>query len=270
MDKEILNMEEAAELFGVSIKTFIKLLKEEKVPARKIGREWRFSRKALIDWLSSGDSQAYSASEGEAKEFFNKVAPEWEEIRKDYYDESIKNKIFELDILEPDMTVMDLGAGSGYISRTVAPHVKKVIAVDISGQMLSELRKKAYEEGIGNIQTLENDGRDVAVPDSTADVVFASMYLHHIEEPLIAIKEIKRILKSGGRVFLADYNEHTDMELKEKMHDIWMGFRQEDIREWFAGAGFKDIRIYVLDEHSKKQDSAGKPGTGVFIATAVK
>ena len=65
MEKEILTMEEAAERFSVSIKTFIKLLKEEKVPGRKIGREWRFSRKALIDWLSSGDSQVYSSSEGD-------------------------------------------------------------------------------------------------------------------------------------------------------------------------------------------------------------
>ena len=54
VDKEILNMEEAAELFNVSVKTFIKLLKEEKVPGRKIGREWRFSRSALVNWLSSG------------------------------------------------------------------------------------------------------------------------------------------------------------------------------------------------------------------------
>ena len=69
MDKEILNMEEAAELFNVSIKTFIKLLKEEKVPARKIGREWRFSRQALIQWLSAGDSQQYSSSESDPKSF---------------------------------------------------------------------------------------------------------------------------------------------------------------------------------------------------------
>lgn len=83
MDKEILNMEEAAELFGVSIKTFIKLLKEESVPGRKIGREWRFGRKALIDWLSLGDSKFYSGSEVETKEFFNEVAEKWEELRKD-------------------------------------------------------------------------------------------------------------------------------------------------------------------------------------------
>ncbi len=38
LDKEILTMEDAAEFFGVSVKTFIKLLKEEKVPGRKIGR----------------------------------------------------------------------------------------------------------------------------------------------------------------------------------------------------------------------------------------
>ena len=118
-------MEEAAEFFGVSIKTFIKLLKEEKVPARKIGREWRFSRKALIEWLSAGDSQVYSYSETDAKEFFNNVAPEWEELRKTYYDESIKSKLFEMKMLQKGMTVVDLGSGDGYISRAVAKQVRE-------------------------------------------------------------------------------------------------------------------------------------------------
>ena len=97
MDKEILTMEEAAELFQVSIKTFIKLLKEEKVPGRKIGREWRFNRQALINWLAVGDSQVYSASESDVKEFFNEVAPKWEEISRNYYDETLKNKLIRVE-----------------------------------------------------------------------------------------------------------------------------------------------------------------------------
>lgn len=59
MDNDILNLEQAMELLGVSEKTMIKLLREEHVPARKIGREWRFSREALIKWLSAGDSIDY-------------------------------------------------------------------------------------------------------------------------------------------------------------------------------------------------------------------
>ena len=256
MDKEILTMEEAAELFNVSIKTFIKLLKEEKVPARKIGREWRFSREALVDWLSSGDSQAYSSSESETREFFNRVAPEWEDIRRGYYDESVKNKLADMKLLQSGMAVMDLGAGDGYLSRAVAKYVKKVVAVDISGEMLRELVKKADAEGISNIETLESNGCDVPVDNSSIDLVCANMYLHHIENPEEAIKEIKRILKPGGKVFLADFKEHSNKELKEKMHDVWQGFAIDEIREWFNKCGFKEIKLESLPN--------------IFIMTAVK
>jgi excisionase family DNA binding protein len=75
MDKEILTMEEAAELLGLVCKNLYKAFKGRKGSCKKIGREWRFSRRALIEWLSAGNSQEYSASEGEAREFFNDVAP---------------------------------------------------------------------------------------------------------------------------------------------------------------------------------------------------
>ena len=54
--RDILNIEEAAELLGVSVKTFNKVLHAEDLPARKIGREWKFSRRALVDWVASGRS----------------------------------------------------------------------------------------------------------------------------------------------------------------------------------------------------------------------
>ncbi|HED65051.1 MAG TPA: DNA-binding protein [Planctomycetes bacterium] len=52
-------MEEAAELLGVSVKTFNKVLHTESIPARKIGREWKFSRRALIDWIGAGRSDEF-------------------------------------------------------------------------------------------------------------------------------------------------------------------------------------------------------------------
>jgi excisionase family DNA binding protein len=58
-ERDILNIDEAAELLGVSIKTFNKVLHNENMPARKIGREWKFSRRALIDWVGSGRSQDF-------------------------------------------------------------------------------------------------------------------------------------------------------------------------------------------------------------------
>lgn len=57
--RDILNIDEAAELLGVSVKTFNKVLHAEDMPARKIGREWKFSRKALIEWVGSGRSREF-------------------------------------------------------------------------------------------------------------------------------------------------------------------------------------------------------------------
>ena len=63
VNKEILNLQEVCELLNVSEKTMIKLLKEENIPARKIGREWRFSKQAVINWLGTGNSLEYSVTE---------------------------------------------------------------------------------------------------------------------------------------------------------------------------------------------------------------
>lgn len=268
VEKEILTLEEAAELFNVSVKTFIKLLKEEKVPARKIGREWRFSRKALIEWLSTGESQYYSASEADPKEYYNKVAHNWEDIRKDYYDESIKNHLLNLGILKKDKTVMDLGSGNGYISIAVAKHVKEVIAVDISKEMIKELKKNARINSIKNIQTIQSDDIDIPVEDEAVDVVCANMYLHHKEQPKLAIKEIGRVLKPGGIIFLSDFYEHKDLELKEKMHDIWLGFNSEKIKEWFLNCGFTDIEITTIKQNEKKSSKNLK--AKIFALTAIK
>jgi excisionase family DNA binding protein len=58
-DPDILNIDQAAALLGVSVKTFTKVLHSEDMPARKIGREWKFSRQHLIDWVGSGRSSDF-------------------------------------------------------------------------------------------------------------------------------------------------------------------------------------------------------------------
>lgn len=57
--KEILTIEEACALLGISAKTFAKILKEEDIPGRKIGREWKFSRQALIDWVGAAKAKDF-------------------------------------------------------------------------------------------------------------------------------------------------------------------------------------------------------------------
>lgn len=53
-EKEVLNVEEAAKLLDVSVWTIRDAAHRGELPARKVGRAWRFSRRALIDHLSDG------------------------------------------------------------------------------------------------------------------------------------------------------------------------------------------------------------------------
>ncbi|HEY8500023.1 MAG TPA: methyltransferase domain-containing protein [Clostridia bacterium] len=261
MEKEILNMDEAANLFGVSIKTFIKLLKEENVPARKIGREWRFSKSALIDWLSRGNSKDYSASEQDTRQYFEQVAGKWEEISSQYYDSSIINKIIDSGFLKEDMTVLDYGAGDGFISRGIASCVRKIIAMDTSSSMLDELERKAKSQGITNILTVECDENEVPLRGAAVDLVCASMILHHIEKPRELIAELHRALKTEGILFIADFLPYEDEVFKNNMHDFHMGLDPVSLEKWLVDIGFSNITIEKMPD---------KRGKSIFVLTASK
>ncbi|MFN0243910.1 MAG: helix-turn-helix domain-containing protein [Planctomycetota bacterium] len=81
-DREILNIDEAALLLGVSVKTFNKVLHTEDMPARKIGREWKFSRRALIDWVGSGRSREFYRDSSDADQGEEPVAQERPKARR--------------------------------------------------------------------------------------------------------------------------------------------------------------------------------------------
>ncbi|MDR3644352.1 MAG: helix-turn-helix domain-containing protein [Clostridia bacterium] len=94
MDESILNVEQAMDFLGISEKTLIKLLREEHLPARKIGREWRFSKTALTQWLSGGDSLNYinrtdyyrvsEDEQGKTSDLFESIRSKMELLKKDH------------------------------------------------------------------------------------------------------------------------------------------------------------------------------------------
>lgn len=56
-ERDVLNVEEAAGYLGFSPYTIREKAREGEIPGRKIGKEWRFSRRRLLEWLETGDGQ---------------------------------------------------------------------------------------------------------------------------------------------------------------------------------------------------------------------
>lgn len=270
-EKEILNLDEASELFQVSTKTLLKMLREEAVPARKIGREWRFSRSALLTWMAAGNSMNYIAAEEENKAYFAQVAPVYDEQRMGCYSNALRDLIIGHYPPTPGSTVADIGAGTGYLARGLAAKAAMVMAVDSSTAMLEVAGMELVREGINNVKLIEGDACDLPLPDASQETVYANLLFHHLSEPIIALKEIGRILAPGGRVVITDVKQHAYQWVKEEKFDVWMGFNVQEIKGWLAQTGFRNVEMSDLGCNCRTSNKAGVTiEIPMFLATALK
>lgn len=169
-------------------------------------------------------------------DYFDVHASEWEKMRKGYFDESLRREAIRACLPTKEMTVVDIGCGSGYMTEGLAPLVKRVIAIDTSPSMLEELKKRL---NFRNIAVVGGDLENIPLSNESVDAVFGNMVLHHAPHPSIAIGECARILRKGGMIILTDMNEHHNEWMMEEMADVWLGFAHQDVKVWMERANLE-------------------------------
>lgn len=102
--------------------------------------------------------------------------------------------------------VIDLGAGTGFVTLALAPVVEEIVAVDISGPMLEALDARARSLGLSNIRTEQADLAFVDQPSGAFDLIVSSYALHHLtdEHKNALVHRMRAWLRPGGRVVIAD------------------------------------------------------------------
>lgn len=106
--------------------------------------------------------------------------------------------------LQSHFTVLDVAAGTGLLGRAIAPHVKHVVAVDATAEMLREGRHQAAQDGLGNIVFEYGLAEALPYPNDTFDMVASRFAMHHFEDPRVAMHEMRRVCLPGGTVAVID------------------------------------------------------------------
>ncbi|MBI1746996.1 MAG: class I SAM-dependent methyltransferase [Acidobacteria bacterium] len=150
------------------------------------------------------------------------------------------------------LTVVDLGAGSCWLSSILNKLRCRTISLDVSHTALSlgeELfRRDPRHDWTLNPQFVSYDGYHLPLPDESVDRVISFDAFHHIPNQLQIIGEIYRVLKSGGRAIFSEPGEGHDEAPSSKMEVQVHGVLENniilpDLMEKAAKVGFSKVLV---------------------------
>jgi SAM-dependent methyltransferase len=147
-------------------------------------------------------------------------------------------KVFEQKVLEPgrkDTIALDAGCGSGGFTLRMAPHFRRIIGIDSSGERLKQAWAEQQAQGTGNVQFELRDAEQSGFAPATFEVVYS-------RRGPTPYHEFHRILKAGGRVLHIGIGEKDAWELK---------------RIFGRSQGFWEWRISALERNEERLQHAG-------------
>jgi ArsR family transcriptional regulator len=177
----------------------------------------------------------------------------WDQMRADLIG-ARTDLLALLDLLDPKWVVGDLGCGTGHLSEALAPVVRRVVAVDESGAMLSAAKRRlsAFE----NVDVRSGTVEALPVEDGELDVALLFMVTHFVLEPVKVLAEVRRALSPGGRLVLLDLTSHEREEYSQQMGHVWQGFTEEQVRTWVSDADLAVVRYRELPADPKAKGPA--------------
>ena len=136
--------------------------------------------------------------------------------------------------LKPGMTVADIGAGSGYLSRRMAVLVSpgKVLAVDVQPQMVAMLRALSGQITTHNIVPIQATASDPNLAADSIDLAILVDVYHELEFPQEVISHVCGSLKAGGELVLVEYRgEDPRVPIKE-LHKMTIAQVRRELRSF--------------------------------------
>ncbi|MGI9237763.1 MAG: class I SAM-dependent methyltransferase [Woeseiaceae bacterium] len=187
---------------------------------------------------------------------FGKAADDYGTFRAGFPD-SIFDRLAEFNIGIQDQAVIDLGTGTGTLARGFARRHCKVIGVDPDPRMIGEAKKLDHQNNV-SVRYVEAKAESTGLDSAAADVVTAGQCWHWFNQSL-AIAEVIRLLKPGGKLVIANFDwlpqagnvvEATEVLIMQYNADWHLGGGTGMYPQYLPGlsdAGIQNIQTFSYD-----------------------
>ena len=204
---------------------------------------WKLARREIDEWATGRQDELrldHHLSNGghRAEEFFAGAAAHWDKLRREQYGERY-NVIGLLALLPESHVVADLGCGTGSALADLAPHVRRVIGVDSSGEMLKAARQRTRE--MTNVELHRAPLESLPVQDGECDAATMFLALSYVADPRRALAEMARILRPGGRAVVVDLMSHDRDDFRIEMGQRHLGFQSAELQSLAEEAGLVSV-----------------------------
>jgi len=156
---------------------------------------------------------------------------------------NILSKITEEEILE-------IGFGTGINIKFYPGNVKKIIGIDSNEGMIKQFKKKSINDRI-EVELLNQSGESLPFPDNSISSVASTYTLCSIKEINAALKEIRRVLKPGGKYYFLEHGLADNPKTQKwqnrlnPIQNIWSGGcnLNRDMKFFITNAGLKIVEL---------------------------
>ncbi|MGI9422238.1 MAG: ArsR/SmtB family transcription factor [Hyphomicrobiaceae bacterium] len=197
-----------------------------------------------------------------AQSYFQSHAADWDHLRSLYVDETVVEAAMRRELAATSAELLvDLGTGTGRILELFSDLYARGLGIDANQAMLNYARAKLDDGDCRHAQVRKGDIYNLNIDDGSADVVVMHQVLHHLTDPQSAISEASRILRPSGRLLVVDFAPHDLDALREHYAHARLGFGDDQMQQWFAGAQLKILNQEKL--------APGKSGEGQQLTVSI-
>ncbi len=188
------------------------------------------------------------------------------------------DRLLELVQPQPNWRVLDVATGGGHTALAIAPHVREVVASDVTREMLAAAERHLSRQGVTNVVFREADAGALPFELGEFDLVTCRIAPHHFPDCAAFVREAARVVRPGGLVALIDNIVPDDPQAArfinalEKLRDPshqW-AHAQGAWLDFFALAGLRVTSAEVFQKSIDFEPWAERIGVGAHARLQLK